>query len=352
MKFTSQRCCGIGRRPGRAASARRAEGQLRRHVGQGRLRAGGIVRRVHRHRRRPGRRVVRPTGRALRGSGVTTQEGLSVADRETWADCFVAAGASQCGYCSPGVVMKAEVLLVKKPEPTAGADRIGPGRAICAAARGTPRSSTRCGWRRVSGTASRCRTSTDSGRVGLPDGPLPGPRARARRQAVRQRHDRRPACCTAHSVSRTTHAPSCAPSTPAGRRPSAGRASRVLTAADGARRPGAGSSSPRTGRSSSATARRPATSATSSRWWPPHSVPRRARRRRWSRWTTTSSNRSPTPAAAMVPGAPQLHHHAPGNVLSVSEVKRGDVGRRARPGRARHHRDLPDAVHRARLPGA
>ena len=52
------------------------------------------------------------------GRAITTQEGLSVADRETWADCFVAAGASQCGFCSPGILMKAEVLLAKLPEPT------------------------------------------------------------------------------------------------------------------------------------------------------------------------------------------------------------------------------------------
>ncbi len=32
-----------------------------------------------------------------------------------------------------------------------------------------------------------------------------------------------------------------------------------------------------------------------------------------------------SPADAMAPGAPQLHSHAPGNVLSVSEIKRGDV---------------------------
>jgi xanthine dehydrogenase molybdenum-binding subunit len=35
-----------------------------------------------------------------------------------WADCFVAAGASQCGFCSPGILMKAEALLAKTPEPT------------------------------------------------------------------------------------------------------------------------------------------------------------------------------------------------------------------------------------------
>jgi selenium-dependent xanthine dehydrogenase len=52
------------------------------------------------------------------GRAVATQEGLSDAARRMWADCFVAAGASQCGFCSPGIVMKAEVLLAKTPEPT------------------------------------------------------------------------------------------------------------------------------------------------------------------------------------------------------------------------------------------
>ena len=52
------------------------------------------------------------------GRQVTTQEGLPAADRRMWADCFVAAGASQCGFCSPGILMKAEALLAKTPEPT------------------------------------------------------------------------------------------------------------------------------------------------------------------------------------------------------------------------------------------
>lgn len=52
------------------------------------------------------------------GRSITTQEGMSEADRERWAGCFVAAGASQCGFCSPGILMKAEVLLAKTPDPT------------------------------------------------------------------------------------------------------------------------------------------------------------------------------------------------------------------------------------------
>jgi selenium-dependent xanthine dehydrogenase len=54
------------------------------------------------------------------GKAVTTQEGLSAGDRQRWATSFVAAGASQCGFCSPGIVMKAESLLTKNPEPSRG----------------------------------------------------------------------------------------------------------------------------------------------------------------------------------------------------------------------------------------
>jgi len=52
------------------------------------------------------------------GKSVTTQEGLTEDLRKLWADCFVAAGASQCGFCSPGIVMKAEALLERNPEPS------------------------------------------------------------------------------------------------------------------------------------------------------------------------------------------------------------------------------------------
>ena len=51
------------------------------------------------------------------GRQVTTLEGLEAEERELWADSFVAAGASQCGFCSPGMVMKAEALLRRNPSP-------------------------------------------------------------------------------------------------------------------------------------------------------------------------------------------------------------------------------------------
>jgi aerobic-type carbon monoxide dehydrogenase small subunit (CoxS/CutS family) len=58
-----------------------------------------------------------PASRAA-GKAITTQEGLSAEQRLMWADSFVASGASQCGFCSPGIVMKAESLLSKNAEPS------------------------------------------------------------------------------------------------------------------------------------------------------------------------------------------------------------------------------------------
>jgi len=37
--------------------------------------------------------------RRFEGREVTTQEGLTTEQRDTWAHAFVAAGASQCGFC-------------------------------------------------------------------------------------------------------------------------------------------------------------------------------------------------------------------------------------------------------------
>jgi selenium-dependent xanthine dehydrogenase len=67
-----------------------------------------------------GKAVVSCAQKATRvaGKSVVTQEGLPEARRKLWADAFVAAGASQCGFCSPGIVMKVEALLAKSAEPT------------------------------------------------------------------------------------------------------------------------------------------------------------------------------------------------------------------------------------------
>ncbi|HSL64108.1 MAG TPA: molybdopterin cofactor-binding domain-containing protein, partial [Gaiellaceae bacterium] len=69
-----------------------------------------------------GRAVVSCAQKATRAEGkqVVTHEGLPPETRRLWAESFVAAGASQCGFCSPGIVLKAEALLRKNPSPTRG----------------------------------------------------------------------------------------------------------------------------------------------------------------------------------------------------------------------------------------
>jgi selenium-dependent xanthine dehydrogenase len=56
--------------------------------------------------------------RHAEGREIMTQEGLPDDVRRRWAEAFVASGASQCGFCSPGIVMKGEGLLSKDPAPT------------------------------------------------------------------------------------------------------------------------------------------------------------------------------------------------------------------------------------------
>jgi xanthine dehydrogenase molybdenum-binding subunit len=51
------------------------------------------------------------------GRSIETLEGLAQGSRDLWADAFSATGASQCGFCTPGIVMKAEALLRRDAAP-------------------------------------------------------------------------------------------------------------------------------------------------------------------------------------------------------------------------------------------
>jgi selenium-dependent xanthine dehydrogenase len=55
---------------------------------------------------------------AFAGKQIVTLEGLPEQQREAFALAFSATGASQCGFCSPGIVMKAANLLEKDAEPS------------------------------------------------------------------------------------------------------------------------------------------------------------------------------------------------------------------------------------------
>jgi xanthine dehydrogenase molybdenum-binding subunit len=49
------------------------------------------------------------------GRAVTTLEGVDEAERARFASAFAATGALQCGFCTPGIVLRAKALLGKDP---------------------------------------------------------------------------------------------------------------------------------------------------------------------------------------------------------------------------------------------
>ena len=55
----------------------------------------------------------------LHGKQIMTVEGLSEREKQVYSWAFAQAGAVQCGFCIPGMVMCAKGLLDKNPEPTA-----------------------------------------------------------------------------------------------------------------------------------------------------------------------------------------------------------------------------------------
>jgi aerobic-type carbon monoxide dehydrogenase small subunit (CoxS/CutS family) len=65
---------------------------------------------------------VTPAAR-VEGRAVTTVEGLDAPTRDSLAAAFVASGGSQCGFCTPGIVMRAASLLAKGRTRRADVDR-------------------------------------------------------------------------------------------------------------------------------------------------------------------------------------------------------------------------------------
>ena len=152
------------------------------------------------HRRRPRRRVVRPAGGAVAGREVVTLEGLPADVRgEPGRTRSSRPARRQCGFCSPGIVMKAEALLRARARAVARGDRPGPGRQPLPLHRlREDHRRDRAGRGRRRGAASgrrrgRGRARAAAGparrrrrRAGRPDR---RPRAGPRRAAVRRRHD-------------------------------------------------------------------------------------------------------------------------------------------------------------------
>jgi len=59
-----------------------------------------------------------PTMQKVAGKQIMTVEGLSAREKEVYAYAFAAAGAVQCGFCIPGMVISAKGLLDATPDPT------------------------------------------------------------------------------------------------------------------------------------------------------------------------------------------------------------------------------------------
>jgi len=51
--------------------------------------------------------------RRVAGRSITTVDGLADEDRRAWGDAFCATGASQCGFCTPGIVLRLAALRAK-----------------------------------------------------------------------------------------------------------------------------------------------------------------------------------------------------------------------------------------------
>jgi len=59
-----------------------------------------------------------PVG-SLEGKQITTLEGLGTAEKPgPMQRAFIEEQAAQCGYCIPGMMMKAQALLQKNPQPS------------------------------------------------------------------------------------------------------------------------------------------------------------------------------------------------------------------------------------------
>lgn len=56
--------------------------------------------------------------KSVAGKAVVTMDGLPEADRGLLAESFVRAGGTQCGYCTPGIVLSTWALLEGNPAPT------------------------------------------------------------------------------------------------------------------------------------------------------------------------------------------------------------------------------------------
>jgi xanthine dehydrogenase small subunit len=106
--------------------------------------------------------------RRVAGRTVTTLEGLDARTREAWSEAFCSTGASQCGFCTPGIIMRLAAGARNSPASSSATPRSAPG-TVRADVPATERSLLahlcRCtGWRTILEAAERVA-------LGAPGGP-------------------------------------------------------------------------------------------------------------------------------------------------------------------------------------
>lgn len=67
----------------------------------------------------------------MEGKSIVTVEGLSDREKEVFVYAFGEAGAVQCGFCIPGMVLAAESILSANPHPTEEKVRVGMSGNLC-----------------------------------------------------------------------------------------------------------------------------------------------------------------------------------------------------------------------------
>lgn len=72
-----------------------------------------------------------PSTDKLEGKTILTVEGLSDWEKDVYTYAFGKAGAVQCGFCIPGMVMATYVLLNENPDPTEDEIRLGISGNLC-----------------------------------------------------------------------------------------------------------------------------------------------------------------------------------------------------------------------------
>lgn len=72
-----------------------------------------------------------PSTDKLEGKTILTVEGLSDWEKAVYTYAFGKAGAVQCGFCIPGMVMATYVLLNENPDPTEDEIRLGISGNLC-----------------------------------------------------------------------------------------------------------------------------------------------------------------------------------------------------------------------------